>query len=536
MELFGWKINWEKEDPNKTDSLPSFVPPQKDDGAANIAAGGTTGTYIDLDGTVKTEAELVERYRSMSLQPEVDKAINEITNEAIVKEEDQDIVSINLEEAKLQDSTKKLIQEEFKELLDILEFNKMGYDIFRRWYIDGRAYFHIVIDYANPQEGIKELRYVDPRKIRKIREIAKVRDPASGAILQRTKNEYYIFNERGFSAGSKAVLSTYGTSGVKIKKDAIVHITSGLMDNNNTTVLSYLHPAIKLLNELRALEDASIIYHLSRAPERRVFNVDVGNLPKHKAEEHVRRMMVQHKNKLTYNAVTGEISDTRKFATMLEDYWLPKRADGSGTTIDVLQGGTALNDLLNSIEYFQDRLFRALQVPLTRMKPDAIYNIGRATEITRDEVNFQKFIDRLRNKFSELFLIALERQLILKEITSPDDWIEIKQHIRFEFAKDNYFSELKESELYGERFMRLNDVAQYAGIYYSNQWIRRNILKQTDGEIELLDKQMKEEENDPKYQNIVPGQGAMSPYTQGQQAAALDQQLSGDQDNGQNTQ
>lgn len=502
MELFGWKVKWAEEEQQKDENRVSFVAPQRDDGATTVAAGATSASYIDLEGTIKTEAELVDRYRSMAMHPEVDKAVSEIVNEAIVKEENQDIVEINLENTKLSDSIQKKITEEFDNLLQLIEFNKFGYDIFRRWYIDGRAYFHIIIDYTKPEEGIQELRYIDPRKIRKIREIKKVRDPITGAILQKTVAEYFLYSERGFSTGTKAVLSTYGTTGLKIKKDSIIHLTSGLMDNNNTTVLSYLHPAIKPLNELRALEDASIIYHLSRAPERRVFNVDVGNLPPAKAEEHVRRVMQQHKNKMTYNAVTGETSDTRKFMTMLEDYWLPKRADGSGTTIDTLQGGTQLGQLLDSIEYFQDRLFRSLQVPLTRMKPDAIYNIGRATEITRDEVNFQKFIDRLRNKFSEFFLMALEKQLILKEITSPEDWIEIKKDIQFNYARDVYFSELKEMELMSERFLRLQDVAQYAGIYYSNEWIRRNILKQSDEDIKTLDDQMKKEEGDPKFDKL----------------------------------
>jgi hypothetical protein len=497
MKIFGFNITREKDEEQET--LKSFAPPSTDDGAVAVAAGGTFGTYIDLDGTIRTEAELVSKYREMSLQPEIDKAINEITNEAIVQEDNELGIEIILDDLEVKDNVKNIITEEFDNILELLDFRNQGYDIFRRWYTDGRSYFHTVIDTKAPQEGIKELRYIDPRKIRKVREVIKKPDVSTGAMLQQTKKEYFIYNDKGFDYGQKSVLSNIGSTGLKIAPDSIIHVVSGLMDKNNTMVLSYLHPAIKQLNQLRALEDAALIYHLSRAPERRIFYIDVGNLPKMKAEQYVRDMMTKYKNKLSYNAQTGEIKDQRKFMTMLEDYWLPRREGGRGTQIDTLAGGTALPDLLESVELFQDKLYRALQVPMTRMKPDAIYNLGRATEITRDEVNFSKFVYRLRTKFSDLFLSALEKQLILKGITTPEDWDSIKRYIRFEFSRDNYFAELKELELMNDRFIRLRDIADFAGKYYSHEWIRKNILKQNEEEIEKMDEQIAIEFQNPQY-------------------------------------
>jgi len=497
MEIFGFSIERTKDKEKK--ELKSFTPEVKDDGAVTVAAGGTFGTYVDLDGTVRTEAELVSKYREMSLQPEIDKAINEVVNESIVVEDGDSPVEIILDDLEINDNVKKVITQEFKNVLDLLDFRNSGYDIFKRWYIDGRSYYHAIIDDKAPAEGLKELRYIDPRKIRKIREVDKKGDPKTGATLQTTKAEYYMYHDKGLNYGSKAILSNQGTSGLKIQKDSIIHTTSGIMDQNNIMVLSYLHPSIKPLNQLRALEDASLIYHLSRAPERRIFYIDVGNLPKMKAEQYVRDMMVKYKNRLTYNADTGEIKDDRKFMTMLEDYWLPRREGGRGTEISVLQGGTQLSQLLESVEYFQDRLYRSLQVPLTRMKPDSVYNLGRATEITRDEVNFSKFIDRVRSKFSNLFLSALEKQLVLKKIATPDDWQQIKKYIRFHFIRDNYFTELKELEIMNERFVRLRDVDDYAGKYYSHEWIRKNILQQNDEDIEKMDEEIAMEMQNPQY-------------------------------------
>lgn len=480
------------------ESQKTFSPPVSEDGAVVVAAGGSYGTVIDLDGNVKSEAELVAKYRQMSLQSEIDKAVNEVVNEAIVNEDGHNTIEIILDDAPLEDNTKEIITEEFKNICKLLDFDSSSYEVFKRWYIDGRSYYHVVIDQKKPQEGIKELRYIDPRKIRKVREVLKKIDPLTQAITQQTTQEYYVYNERGYDNATKTT-AALGTTGVKIKKDSIVQITSGLMNEDNSLVLSYLHSAIKPLNQLRALEDSSLIYHLSRAPERRIFYIDVGNLPKMKAEQYVREMMTKHKNKLTYDASTGEIRDDRKFMTMLEDYWLPRREGNRGTEISVLQGGTQLSQLLESVEYFQDRLYRALQVPISRLKPDTVYSLGRATEISRDEVNFSKFIDRLRDKFSNIFLHALEKQLILKGITTPDDWEILKKYIRFHYLRDNYQTELKEMDILAGRLERLNMIAPYAGKYVSHIWIRKNILKQTDEDIKHMDAEIEFEMQSMQY-------------------------------------
>ncbi len=453
---------------------------------------------MDLEGTIKTEAEMVARYRQMMLQPEIEKAINEIVNEAIVKEEGEKTLDLIMEESNFPDSVKSKITEEFEYILDLLNFDEECYDIFKRWFVDGRSYHHAIIDREDPKAGIQELRYIDPRKIRKIREVARKKDPVTGVIMTLTKKEYYLFNEKGFNTGGAR--TDYSNHGIKIAKDSIVHAVSGLMDQNNSMCLSYLHPAIKPLNQLRALEDATIIYHLSRAPERRIFRVDVGNLPKQRAEQHVHEMMTKYKNRVSYNSSTGETADNRQFMHMNEDFWFPTREGGKGTEIDVLDGGTALPDLLQSVEYFQDRLYRSLSVPITRMKPDAVYNLGRATEITRDEVNFSKFIDRVREKFMALIMNALEKQLILKNIVTPSDWdLNIKKEIKTKWARDNYFSELKDQEIMNERLLRLRDAEDYAGKYYSHEWVRRTILRQTDDEIKEQDKLIKSEEDNLQY-------------------------------------
>ena len=504
MKLFGFNIT--RANDKEEEKIQSFAVPTYDDGAVNITAGGTFGTYIDLDGSVRTEAELVGKYRQMMLQPEIEKAVNEVVNEAIVNEEDQDIVEILMDDLEISggERIKKLITEEFKVILQLLNFEKNAYDIFRRWYVDGRCYYHVIIDNNAPQEGIKELRYIDPRQIRKIREVAKKKDPDTQVVTQQTANEYYLFNEKGLAQSNRVAVGNGGSfnqQGIKIAKGSIIHTPSGLMDQNNTMVLSYMHNAIKPLNQLRALEDASIIYHLSRAPERRVFYIDVGSLPKMKAEQHVQNMMTKHKNRVSYNTSTGETSDNRKFMHMLEDYWFPRRGDsGRGTEITTLQGGTQLPDLLQSVEYFQDRLYRSLQVPLTRMKPDAVYNIGRATEITRDEVNYSKFIDRVRMKFSQFLQQALYKQLVLKKIVTPTDWDNsISKDIKFRFARDNYFAELKDLEIMNDRLIRMRDADDFAGKYYSHDWIRRSILRQSDEEIEEQDGMINKEQTDPRF-------------------------------------
>ena len=384
MKLFGYEFK-------RTDQLevaPSFAPKEADDGALIVAAGGAYGTYIDLDGTVRTEAELVTKYREMSLQPEIDTAVDEIVNESISVDED-DTVDINLDSVNVPDRVKKAIRDEFVNVLKILNFNKQAYEIYRRWYIDGRLYYHAIISRDAPQEGIKELRYVDPRKIRKVREIGKKRAPGgadgSEAVIPKIQNEYYVYNDKGFNYGNKVVGPS--TSGMKIAKDSIVHVTSGLTDTQGTMVLSYLHKAIKPLNQLRTLEDALIIYRLARAPERRIWYIDVGNLPKMKAEQYVRDIMIKHKNRLIYDASTGEVRDDRKFMTMLEDYWLPRREGGRGTEVTTLPGGQTLGEM-DDVLYFQKRLYQTLNVPVNRLNSDALFSIGRATEVTRDELKF----------------------------------------------------------------------------------------------------------------------------------------------------
>ena len=501
MRFFGFEIQRasDKEEKERV----SFAQPAFDDGAVNVtAAGGAQASYIDLEGTVRTEADLVRKYRQMLLQPEIEKAVNEIVNEAIVQQENQDTIELLLEDVKIGDNIKKKIVEEWDLILRLLDFDKNAYDIFRRWLVDGRSYYHVIIDPEKPQDGIKELRYVDPRNIRKMRESVKLTDPVTRVTVTKIVREYYLFAEKGLgnqASNGMAPSSNQGVMGVKIATGSIIHTTSGVMDTNNSLVLSYMHNAIKPLNQLRALEDATLIYHLSRAPERRIFSIDVGNMPKMKAEQHVRDMMTRHKNKISYNAATGETSDDRKFMHMLEDYWFPKR-EGRGTEVDILSGGAQLPDLLQSVEYFQDRLYRSLQVPLTRLKPDAVYNLGRATEITRDEVNFSKFIDRLRGKFVEFLTDALYKQLVLKKIVVPADWdADIKFQLKYKFARDNYFTELKDLEIMNDRLIRMRDADDFAGKYYSHEWIRRNILRQTDADIKEQDKQIEGELSDPRF-------------------------------------
>jgi hypothetical protein len=496
MKLFGFEFKRQE----TTDVTPSFAPREADDGAVVVAAGGAYGTYIDLDGTVRTEAELVTKYREMSLQPEIDSAVDEIVNESIDISE-ENIVDINLDNLEIPDKIKKAIREEFKVVLNILNFQSKAYEIYRRWYIDGRIYYHVVIDEKDVKSGIKEVRYVDPRKIRKIREVSKRKVPGGDggeAVIPRVQNEYFIFNDKGFNYGNKMVGPT--TTGMKIAKDSIVYINSGLTDTQGTMVLSYLHKAIKALNQLRTLEDALVIYRLARAPERRIWYIDVGNLPKMKAEQYVRDIMVKHKNRLIYNGDTGEVRDDRKFMTMLEDYWLPRREGGRGTEVTTLPGGQTLGEM-DDVLYFQKRLYNTLNVPVNRLNSDALFSLGRATEVTRDELKFAKFIIRLRNRFSMLFTSLLEKQLVLKGIMSIEDWQNIASDVKYDFAKDNYFTELKDAEIIQNRaqLMMTLEQGQMLGKYYSHAWARRNILHQSDDDIEEQDQEIKEEQSDPRW-------------------------------------
>jgi hypothetical protein len=477
----------------------SFAPPSNDDGAVVVAAGGSYGTYVDLEGTARTEAELVTRYRDMSITADIDRAVEEIVNEAIVQETDERIVELNLNSLNYPDNIKAVIIEEFNNIKNLLNFEERSYDIFKRWYIDGRLYYHAIIDEKNPRLGIKELRNIDPRKIRKVREQRKKRDKNTEAVVTQTANEYYIYNEKGYNAqGIGSGAAAYSATGVKIAKDSIVHCTSGLMDTNGTMVISYLHKAIKPLNQLRVLEDATVIYRISRAPERRIFYIDVGNLPKMKAEQYLRDMMVRHKNRLVYDATTGEVRDDRKFMTMLEDYWLPRREGGKGTEITTLPGGENLGKM-EDVEYFQKKLYQSLNVPATRLQTEQTYSIGRATEITRDEVKFSKFIGRMRAKFSTLFLKCLEKQLVLKGIVTVEDWKSMSQQIRFDYAKDNYYEELKETDVLNSRLQAAAQLTPYVGKYYSHGWIRSNIFKQSDEDREQMDAEIQEELSNQIY-------------------------------------
>ena len=479
MQLFGFEINRKVQAP-----LESFAPPVNDDGAVIVAAGGAYGTYIDLDGTARTESELVSKYREIALEADVERAIDDIVNEAIDTDAEK-IVEINLDKIKYSDNVKERIREEFETITELLSFHNEAYDLFKRWYIDGRMYFHAIIDEKNPRQGIKELRYIDPRKIRKIREVKK--KTKGDTTVAYANREYYVYNERNFMpAGGNAGLpmDAGATNGVKIASDSIIHVTSGLMDKNNSFVYSYIQKAIRPLNQLRTLEDATVIYRISRAPERRIFYIDVGNLPKIKAEQYMRDMMTKHKNRLVYDATTGEVRDDRKYMTMLEDYWLPRREGNRGTEITTLPSGQNLGEMAD-VTYFQQKLYQSLNVPVSRLQSSAeIFSLGKATEISRDEVKFVKFVGRLRKRFSHLLMKALEKQLILKGIVSESDWVELSNQINFDFAIDSHFEEFKDTEILQSRLANLTEVQPFIGKYFSEEWVRKNILHQTDKEIE----------------------------------------------------
>lgn len=486
IELFGFQIGRKEDDLPPT--VQSFAPPPNTDGALNVTEGGAFGTTVDLDGAAKSEAALITRYREMSQQSECDKAVDDVCNEAIVFDETDGSVNVMLDNIKQPTTIKKRIREEFEEILDLLNFDNHGYDIFRNWYVDGRIYYHIMIDTKNPRDGIKELRYIDPRKIKKMR--VERRDKNSNQagnnqVSAKKFDEYFVYSARGVTAGNQ---------GVKIATDSIAFTHSGLMDERNSMVLSHLNKAIKPMNQLRMLEDATVIYRLARAPERRIFYIDVGNLPKAKAEQYLRDMMVKHKNKLVYDANSGEVRDSRKHLTMLEDYWLPRREGSSGTEISTLPGGQNLGEL-DDVEYFRRKLYESLNVPVSRLESENQFNIGRASEINRDELKFSKFIARLRSRFAELFYILLEKQLLLKGVITKDEWSDIKKDLRFDFLEDNHFAELKASEILRERLSLVQDVDQFAGKYFSQDWIRKNVLMQSEEEIKEIDDQIAQEDN-----------------------------------------
>ena len=490
-QLFGYSLDRKKAKAPKQGTQPSFVRKESEDAASPIVAGGYFGQYVEMGDAANkaSEADLIGRYREMSLHPECDSAINDVVNEAIAGDLNDHPVDIDLQNLKISQNLKNVIRDEFENVLILLDFDRKAYDIFRRWYIDGRLFYHKMIDVQDPTKGITELRYIDPRKIKKVIEFDKpkdrqrVVDPEVTSIVPKSI-EYYIYSPKG--------LKGYENNGVKIAPDAVTYVHSGQMDMQRNYVLSHLHKAIKAVNQLRMIEDSLVIYRLSRAPERRIFYIDVGNLPKQKAEQYLREVMSRYRNKLVYNADTGEIRDDKKFMSMLEDFWLPRREGGRGTEISTLPGGQNLGEL-EDVKYFQKKLYRALNVPESRLEAESSFNVGRSAEITRDEVKFQKFIVRLRKKFTDLFNDILKTQLILKGVISLDEWDEFKEHIQYNFIADNYFSEMKEKEVMNERMALIAQMDPFVGKYFSVEYMRRYILKQTDAEFGEIDEQMQAE-------------------------------------------
>ncbi len=486
-ELFGFQISRIKK---LADPKQSFTTTQADDGTQTVNAGGYFGTFLDMDATAKTEADLIRRYREISIHPECDMAIEDIVNEAIVSNEMKDPVRINIDGLPFGKDVRRKIEDEFKEILRLMHFNIKGHDIFRRWYVDGRIFYQKLIDRKDPTKGITELKYIDPRKIKKIREVKKIR-PKENANLTVVEEyiEYYLFNEKGVQQ------STAG-SGIKIAPDTIAFCPSGLVDQNKQNmVLSYMHKAIKPVNQLRMIEDAVVIYRIARAPERRIFKIDVGNLPKQKAEQYLRDVMARYRNKLVYDASTGEIRDDRNYMSMLEDFWLPSREGGRGTDITTLPGGQNLGEM-SDVEYFQKKLYRSLNVPVSRLEASDGFSLGRASEISRDELKFTKFVQRLRKRFTELFNDILRTQLILKKIIAEEDWYTISQSVQYDYLQDGHFAELKDTELLRSRLDLAMSMRDYVGKYYSVEYIRKHILKQNEKEIEEMNKQIKKEIDD----------------------------------------
>jgi hypothetical protein len=515
-KLFGFSI---EDSEKKSKGIVSPVPQNNEDGVDNYISSGFYGSYVDIEGQYRTEFDLIRRYREMSLHPECDNAIEDVVNEALVSDLYDSPIEIELSNLNATDKLKKAIREEFKYIKELLDFDKKSHEIFRNWYVDGRLYYHKVIDLKKPQEGIKELRFIDPMKMKFVRQEKKkdktnvlINPTITGRdnennVLAPEIEEYFVYTPKpqyptnNYSSGG-------ASKGVKIAKDAITYCTSGLVDRNKGSVLSYLHKAIKSLNQLRMIEDSLVIYRLSRAPERRIFYIDVGNLPKVKAEQYLRDVMMRYRNKLVYDANTGEVRDDRKFMSMMEDFWLPRREGGRGTEISTLPGGQNLGEL-SDVEYFQKKLYRSLGVPESRIAADGGFNLGRSSEILRDELKFAKFVGRLRKRFAQMFSDMLKTQLILKNIVSVEDWDKINDHIQYDFLYDNQFAELKETEMLNERLGVLATIEPYIGKYYSNSYVRRKILRQTDTEIEEIDAQIEQEIAD----GIIPDPNAIDPVT-----------------------
>lgn len=486
FSLFGFKIRRKAEE---TKDIKTFVQPTADDGAVTIASSAFFGSAaIDVEGIAKNDVELITRYREMSMQPEIESAIEDVVNEAIVCDDEGKSVKLVLDNLQQPDKIKKAISDEFANIEKLLNFNNLASDTFRRYYVDGRLFYQIIIDVNNPQKGILELRYIDPRKIKKVKQIKRIKDPNTGVDMIDSVEEFYLYNERVQVSNQSQI------GGVKIAVDSIINVNSGLMDPKRSMVLSYLHKAIKPLNQLRMIEDASVIYKISRAPQRRVFYIDVGNLPKVKAEQYVRDIMTKYKNKITYDAQTGEVRDDRRHLSMLEDFWFPRRENGKTTEVTTLQSTDNFNDM-SMVDYFEKKLYKSLNVPVTRLDPSQAVSIGRSMEITRDELKFSKFIDKLRKKFSDVFYQALRVQLVLKGICTEEEWQYFKENIFLDFTKDNNFVELKESELMTERLNILSVVDPFVEKYYSKKWVQRNILRLSDDEIAVMEKEMDKEKD-----------------------------------------
>ena len=505
--LFGFSI----EDGEKTPpGVVSPVPPSNNDGSEHYVTSGFYGSYVDIEGVYKNENDLIRRYRSMALYPECDSAIEDIVNEAIVSDTNDSPVSIDLQNLNASDGIKKIITEEFSYILELLDFDKKAHEIFRNWYIDGRLYYNKVIDQKNPEAGIQELRYIDAAKMRYVRQVKKNPKEAlrnleklagGGKDDPQSYNfpeleEYFVYTPGNSKSGAIASSFTGGsTKGIKMTRDSVTYCTSGLVDRNKGSTLSWLHKSIKPLNQLMMIEDALVIYRLSRAPERRIFYIDVGNLPKVKAEQYLRDVMMRYRNKLVYDANTGEIRDDKKFMSMMEDFWLPRREGGRGTEISTLPGGQNLGEITD-IQYFQKKLYRSLNVPETRLQGDSGFSLGRSSEILRDEIKFSKFVGRMRKRFSSMFSDILKTQLLLKNVVTPEDWEYMSDHIQYDFLYDNHFAELKEAELRESRINQATLVEPFIGKYYSQDYVRRNVLRQTDAEIKEQDELIKQEIKD----------------------------------------
>jgi len=498
MEIFGFEITRKKDELRQLEvsKAPSFVPPVEDDGTPVIAqqagflTGGAYGSYIDMEGGIKNEVQLISRYREISLIPECDSAIEDVVNECITSDSTDKIVSLDLRDVKLSDSIKTKMVDEFNHILALMRFNQNSHELFRKWYVDGRIYFHKVVDTKRPKAGIVDLRNIDPLKIKKVRNVIKGKGDKGVEVVKKTE-EFYIFNDAGFIKS----LSIEGST-VKIAPEAVSYTTSGLLDYTKNVVIGYLHKALKTANQLSMMEDALVIYRISRAPERRIFYIDVGNLPKAKAEQYLADVMNKYRNKLVYNADTGEIKDDRKHMSMLEDFWLPRREGGRGTEITTLPGGQNLSEI-EDIEYFKKKLYKSLSIPASRLEADAGFNLGRASEIQRDELKFNKFTNRLQKKFARVFIDVLRTQMVLKEIVSADEYDRlVRDFVQFDFASDNHFAELKDSEIIKERVETLQTMEEYVGNYFSKEYVRKNILHQTEEEILAMDKQIEAEGGD----------------------------------------